>query len=77
MTSILDQGVILEKIAGKYNDGVIPLDIIGNSSVRNGQHLRYFEEAIKSNPIKLDLNVAPALAEIGVNVTALSGGSGN
>ncbi|KAF1975203.1 hypothetical protein BU23DRAFT_459305 [Bimuria novae-zelandiae CBS 107.79] len=72
MTSKLDQLEVVQLITTKYKDGVVPFEIMGNSSVRNGEHLEYFEEAIKSNTIKLDLDVGPALAAIGLNITSSS-----
>ena len=74
MSSTLDQeGLpVISLVQSKYKDGVIPLEIVGNSSVRNGQHLEYFEEAIKANTIKLDLDIGPALQAIGINITSSS-----
>ena len=46
----------------KYPSGVLPVDIVGNSSVaKNGDHLTYYEDALKSNPIKLNLDISHAL----------------
>jgi hypothetical protein len=52
-----------------YQNKIVPLDIIGNSSVstKTGEHLSYFEEAIKSNMIRVELNVGPAMAAIGLD----------
>ena len=72
MTSKVEQLVVVQAITEKYKDGVIPLDIVGNSSVRDGQHLEYFEEAIKSNTIRVDLPLGPALQAIGLNITSSS-----
>lgn len=72
LTSKVEQLDVIEFITKKYKDGVVPLDIIGNSSVRNGQHLEYFEEAIKSNTIKIKLALGPALQAIGLNITSSS-----
>lgn len=66
MQAHVDQGTVLTLITSKYKNAILPLDIVGNSSVRNGQHLVYFEEAIKSNTIRVDLNVGPALAAMGL-----------
>ena len=71
MQGRVDQLQIVGLITSKYKNAVLPLDIVGNSSVKNGEHLTYYEDAIKSNTIKLDLNVAPALAAIGINITSL------
>lgn len=70
MQSIVRQVSVIKLITDKYKNAILPLDIVGNSSVANGQHLEYFEEAIKSNMIRVDLNVGPALAEIGLNITS-------
>ncbi|KAJ4296286.1 hypothetical protein N0V90_006331 [Kalmusia sp. IMI 367209] len=72
MSSKLDQLQVVQDITDKYKNGIIPLEIVGNSSIRNGEHLEYFEEAIKSNTIKLNLDVGPALAAIGLNITGSS-----
>jgi hypothetical protein len=60
---------VVNLVATDYKNKVIPLDIVGNSSVSStsGQHLEYFEEAIKSNTIRVDLNVGPAMAAIGLD----------
>ncbi|KAI9845826.1 MAG: hypothetical protein M1837_004506 [Sclerophora amabilis] len=56
MRSTTDQEVIFGKLS-EFEDGLIPIDIVGNSSVYHGQHLTYYEAALKSNTqhIKLDL----------------------
>lgn len=55
-------------IAKSYQNKIIPLEISGNSSVNaQGEHLTYFEEAIRSNTVKVDLNVGPAMAAIGLD----------
>lgn len=74
LQSHVDQLSILGLIQSKYKNAVLPLQISGNSSVRNGEHLVYYEDAIKSNVINLDLNVGPALAAVGINVTSLGSG---
>ena len=68
MQSKVDQLQIITLIKSKYNNAVIPLDIVGNSSVANGEHLTYYEAAIKSNTIRLDLNVGPALKAVGITL---------
>ncbi|OAL56052.1 hypothetical protein IQ07DRAFT_187268 [Pyrenochaeta sp. DS3sAY3a] len=75
MQSRVDQLALLGLIQTKYRNAILPIDIVGNSSIRNGQHLTYYEDAIKSNLIKLNLDVGPALAGIGINVTSFGGSS--
>ncbi|KAH8725325.1 hypothetical protein GQ44DRAFT_739769 [Phaeosphaeriaceae sp. PMI808] len=73
MQSNVKQLTVLELIKSKYNNAILPLEITGNSSISNGKSLSYFAEAIKSNTVKVDLNVGPALAAIGINVTSIAG----
>jgi len=73
MQSTVSQGTVISLITSKYKDAILPLSIVGNSSVKDGQHLEYYEAAIKSNTINLNLNVGPALEELGLNLTSLGG----
>jgi hypothetical protein len=68
MQSTVQQIEVIKLIKGKYHNGVIPLEIKGNSSVYNGEHLEYYEKAIQNNVIKLDLDVGPALSAIGIKI---------
>lgn len=68
MSAILAQeGLpVIGMVQKTYKDGVIPLDITGNSSIRNGEHLQYFEEALKSTTFSMKLDVGPALSAVGL-----------
>jgi len=59
---------MINLIKSKYKNAVIPLDIVGSSSVFGGQHLTYYEAAIKSNTIRVDLNVGPALQALNITI---------
>ncbi|KAF2187798.1 hypothetical protein K469DRAFT_704753 [Zopfia rhizophila CBS 207.26] len=72
MQSKVDQGAVLSLVTTKYKNAVIPIDIVGNSSMAGDQHLEYFETAIQSNKMRLDLNVGPALAALGLNISSFS-----
>ncbi|KAJ4372503.1 hypothetical protein N0V83_004277 [Neocucurbitaria cava] len=72
MQGRVDQLGIVGLITSKYKNAVLPLQVTGNSSIKNGEHLTYYEEAIKSNTINLNLNVEPALARIGINITSFT-----
>lgn len=72
MQARVDQSALISMILSTYKNGILPLEIVGNSSVKGTQHLSYYEEAIKANTIKLDLNAAPALEALGINVTSSS-----
>ncbi|KAF2682714.1 hypothetical protein K458DRAFT_443908 [Lentithecium fluviatile CBS 122367] len=69
MQSTVKQITVIGLVKSTYTNKIIPLDIVGNSSIstQNGDHLTYFEEAIQSNTIRVDLNVGPAMAAIGLD----------
>ncbi|PVH98591.1 hypothetical protein DM02DRAFT_43523 [Periconia macrospinosa] len=66
MQSKVDQLQVFDLVRKNYTNAILPLDIVGNSSVRNGQNLPYFEAAIRSNSVRVDLNVGPPLAALGL-----------
>jgi len=70
MQARVDQPTLLTLVLSKYKDGILPLEIVGNSSVKGDTHLTYYEEAVKANTIKLDLDAGPALKQLGINVTS-------
>ena len=70
MQATANKLAVISLVTTKFKDGVVPLDISGNSSVHSGQHLTYYEAAIQANTIRVDLNLAPALASMGLNVTS-------
>ncbi len=72
MRSTTNQSVVLNLLTTKYRDGNLPLEIVGNSSVYNGEHLTYYEAAISAKTIELNLNVGAALAEIGIDLSSRS-----
>jgi hypothetical protein len=75
MQAHVDSLLVVQAISKKYKNAVVPLDIVGNSSVKNGVGLTYYEQAIRSNTVRVDLNVGPALAAVGINVTSIAGGA--
>lgn len=70
MQARVDQPTLLTLVLSKYKDGIVPLEIVGNSSVKGDTHLTYYEEAVKMNTIKLDLDAGPALKQLGINITS-------
>lgn len=69
MQARVDQATLITMIMSTYRNGILPLEIVGNSSVSNGKTLTYYEEAIKANTINLDLDAGPALKALGINIT--------
>lgn len=65
MRSTVEILTVATIIARDYPDGVLPLEVVGNRSVVDGEIIPYFTEAIQSNVIRIDLNAAPALREAG------------
>jgi len=61
MTSIIDQPLVLDSM--DQTTGIVELLISGNSSVYNGQHLTYYEKALASNKLTLEMNVKQLVAQ--------------
>lgn len=68
MRSIVNQTLVIEKIVSDFKDGLLPIDIVGNSSVYNGKHLPYFEKALQSSEQHITLNVGEKLAALGLKI---------
>lgn len=68
MRSIINQTLVIEKIVSDYKDGLLPIDIVGNSSVYNGLHLPYFEQALAANTQHITLDVGAKLKAIGLTI---------
>jgi len=66
MQSASNQSAVIDLIMHKYPTANIPVTIIGNSSVFNGQHLTYYEEALKANVLSTNLTLGPALQAAGL-----------
>jgi len=74
MRSTTNQSLVLQQLAN-FKDGILPVDIVGNSSVYKRQHLPYYEEALGSNKLRVNLNVGSALGAIGLAGIAGGGNS--
>lgn len=70
MQAHVEQVAVIGLITSKYKNAILPLEISGNKSVsaKTGERLGYYEDAIRSNVVKLDLNVGPALAAVGIKL---------
>jgi len=63
MASTVNQTYVLGLITApgsKYPKGIIPLDVLGKTSVYNGKELSYFSKALASKKLRVDLNVLAA-----------------
>lgn len=69
MRGVTDQVTVLSMLQNNYPSGILPVRIVGNSSIYNGQHLTYYEKALQANTQHLNLNVGAALAAAGINIT--------
>lgn len=75
MRSTVNQTLIIQAIAVVYKDGIVPVDIVGNTSVYNGQHLPYFEAALQSLTQHVRLDVNTALKQAGLDPALLVAGA--
>jgi len=76
-TGISNQTAVINLISKKYTNGILPVTMIANSSVYNGRHLPYFEEALSSLVLKAELDIGTALAAIGIDIGLFTGGKGS
>lgn len=71
MQSNVNQLNVLGLVQNQYKNAILPLSIVGNSTINSqGQHLTYYEAAIQNNVVNVSLNIAPALSAIGINSTS-------
>lgn len=63
MTAILNQTLVLSSLDPTLGVGMVELFITGNTSVYNGQHLTYYEQALASNKLSLIMNVTQVLLD--------------
>jgi hypothetical protein len=61
MTAIVDQAKVIKMITGDYKDGMLPIDITGNSTKFNGEEIPYFTAALAANKVSVTLDVGSAL----------------
>ncbi|KAL6716796.1 hypothetical protein ACLMJK_004708 [Lecanora helva] len=73
MRSTVNQTLVLEQLQSTYKNGFLPVDIVGNSSVYEGQHLPYFEKALASVTQHVVLDVGSALKKVGFDPSLLGG----
>ncbi|KAL1956326.1 hypothetical protein VTO42DRAFT_7409 [Malbranchea cinnamomea] len=61
MESYVNQSIVLGLISDKYKNGIVPVQITGNSSVYNGEYISYFSDALASNTLTVELNLLDGL----------------
>lgn len=71
MRSVVNQTILIDAIGLVYKDGILPVNIVGQSSVYNGQHLPYFEAALQSLTQHVKLDAGGALRAAGLDPDAL------
>ena len=57
----VDQGAVVGALLSTYKDGMVPMDIVGNTAIYNGQHLTYFESALQGLTQHVTLDVGSAI----------------
>lgn len=76
MRAVTNQTTVVTMIFTDYKDGILPIDVVGNTTTFNNQSLPYYEQALQSNKLRLKLNVIDALERaglaglLGINTTA-------
>jgi Protein of unknown function (DUF3712) len=60
-----NQTAVVDLLQAKYGCGILPVDIVGNKSMYDGQELTYYSKALQANKLTNELNVRPALDALG------------
>ena len=68
MRAQVDQGTVVGALINTYHDGMVPMDIVGNTAIYDGQHLPYFEAALQSLTQHVTLDVGSAIKSTIVNL---------
>ncbi|EXJ92747.1 hypothetical protein A1O3_01299 [Capronia epimyces CBS 606.96] len=66
MRAITNQTAVVDLIFTNYKSGILPIDIVGNTSVYAGKHLPYYEQALQANNVTIRLDVIKALEDAGL-----------
>ena len=61
MRAQVDQGTVIGALLNTYHNGMVPMDIVGNTAIYNGQHLPYFEAALQGLTQHVTLDVGSAI----------------
>ncbi|CZT11106.1 hypothetical protein WAI453_007395 [Rhynchosporium graminicola] len=69
MFGIIDNAKILPALV----DGKVNMTIVGQTAVRNGEHLIYYEKSLQSNVLVLEMNVQQVLADSAAAAKAAAG----
>ena len=65
MRSQINQTAVIAAMTTTYKDGILPVEIVGDSVVYDGQHLSYYETAMKGLKKEVNLDVGAALKGAG------------
>lgn len=61
MRAQVDQGLVIGALLNTYRNGMVPMDIVGNTAIYDGQHLTYFESALQGLTQHVTLDVGSAI----------------
>ncbi|KIW70686.1 hypothetical protein PV04_02931 [Phialophora macrospora] len=66
MTAVTNQTAVAGLVLGPYKSGVLPIDMVATSVTYDGQRIPWYEQALGAVPLRVDLDVIPALQESGL-----------
>jgi hypothetical protein len=67
MTAVTDQTAVAGLVLGPYKSGVLPIDLVATAVRYDGQRIPWYEQALGAlPPLRVDLDVIPALQESGL-----------
>jgi hypothetical protein len=66
MTAITNQTAIAGLVLEPYKSGILPIDLVGSSVTFRNNRIPWYEQALQALPLRVNLNVIPALQEAGL-----------
>lgn len=66
MRAVTNQTAVLGFIYNQYKEGILPIDVVGNTTTFNGQALPYYQIPLQNNVMRLNLDVIDALERAGL-----------
>lgn len=66
MRAVTNQTTVVTMIFTDYKQGILPIDVVGKTATFNNQSLAYYEKALQSNTLRINLDVIDALRRAGL-----------
>ena len=79
LRALANQTAVVQLLFTDYKSGIFPVNIVSKGVIYQGEHLPYYEYALRSNNLTIHLNVIEVLEKaglagyLGINTTSTAG----